>query len=229
MPVWNLSCKRSNWFEQSKQTLPYTRKGMQHTYQIELSLSGCSSIPAISPVIWEEEQKNKMTTTAKDSSTKEEKLTTDIFNLQSSKSCIGPKLALYKLMKIKWQDRLAVSVQLTPAPDVGIKIDWQMSYLHDWMVCLYLTYYCLVVFLRHSIITTPGQGYRLEVKCVRRHTAATSHFPCRPELSSALGLPVRCAILPAIGSQSNERLNTKEGETENIPQLHSKLYPCLQD
>lgn len=68
---------------------------MQHTYQITLSLSGCSSIPAISPAIWGGKKRYKMTTTAKDSSTKEEKLITDICKLQSSKSCTGPKLALY--------------------------------------------------------------------------------------------------------------------------------------
>lgn len=128
MLVWNLLCKRSNWFEQSKHALPYRRKGMRHTYQIKLSLSGCSSIPAISPAIWGGEKEIKMTTTAKDSSTIKETLITDIFKLQNSKSCTGPKPALYKLMKMKWQDKLAVSVQLIPAPDLEIKIDWQMSY-----------------------------------------------------------------------------------------------------
>lgn len=27
---------------------------MQHTYQIELSLSNCNSVPAVSPTIWKE-------------------------------------------------------------------------------------------------------------------------------------------------------------------------------
>lgn len=103
-------------------------KGMQLTYQIELSLSGCSSIPAISPAIWKGKRKQGMTTTAKDRSTREVKLNIDIFKLHSSKSCLVPKLALYKPMKTKWQDKSVVSVQLIPAPDVEIKIDWQMSY-----------------------------------------------------------------------------------------------------
>lgn len=77
---------------------------MQRTYQIKLSLSSCSSIPAISPAVWKEKF-FQITAIAKDRFSSIALLFTDVFKLHNSGPHTGSKLAPYKIAfreETKW-------------------------------------------------------------------------------------------------------------------------------